>query len=138
MVAGRWKDLFGILFLFLGSLFRRSSLLRGIDELLERRAGLESRQLRRSNLDFLARLRVATRASSTIGNLERTEAEERNRVALLQRAFDDLDGGCGYSLRILLGNPSLSGGLFDEICLFKENTLFLFLFGSYTALLRAL
>lgn len=123
------SSLSGFLFLLLGSLLRGYSLLDAVDELFERRAGLEGRQLRRSNLDRLASLRVAARTSCAIGNLERAEAKERNRVALLQRILDDLMGSRNYGLRLFLGNPSLCGGCFDKICLLQENTLFLLMFG---------
>ena len=88
-----------------------------------------SLKLRRCNLDCLARLRVAARASCAIGNLESAEAEERNRVALLQRILDDLDDSRSDGLRIFLGNPSFCSGCFDKFCLLQENTLFLLLIG---------
>ena len=68
---------------------------------------------------------VAAFAGCTLCLLERTEAEERNRVALLQSFLDNFVGSRNYGLRLFLGNLCLRGGRFDEICFLQEYTLFL-------------
>src|SRR5690606_20991678 len=56
-------------------------------------ASLESRILRSLDLDGLAGLRVATLAGGALADLEGSEADQRDRVALLQRLGDDADHG---------------------------------------------
>ena len=61
------------------------------DGVFQRLADAETDDATLGNLDGGARLRIAGGACLALGGLERTEADERDRVAALQRSRDPVD-----------------------------------------------
>jgi len=75
-----------------------------VDGVFQAFASLEARNLGRSNLDFLAGLRVTARALGAIFHEESAEAHQSNLIAGLERIGDSLNGGVQRTTSISLGD----------------------------------
>src|SRR5262245_37724413 len=78
-------------------------------------ARTEARHLARLDLDLLARLRVATDASLSLGDRKRAEADQSDPIALLQRLGDAVDQGVERLAGGGLADFRVFGDLVDKI-----------------------
>jgi hypothetical protein len=81
-------------------------------------SSLEGRNLHRGDGDLLSRIaRVHTHASCALGNAERSEARDRERVALLQFLRDQAGHGLEGVARCALRDASGIRDVSDEVLL---------------------
>jgi len=87
-----------------------------VDGVFQGFAGTELGHARLLDLDSFARARVTTRASSALGHGEGTETNQRNCAFLFERSLDRANERIKRPAGVCLGQISLGGDVFDELC----------------------
>src|SRR5436190_19166321 len=88
-----------------------------IERCLEGLARAEPDDAALRNLDFRAGLRIASGARLALGGLERPEADERDRLSLLERLGDAFEEGIDGRGRAGLGDAGVLRNFGDQFVL---------------------